>query len=830
MITDDLFLFGESADNITVSLSNELVQLLSDQLYSSPLKAIEELVVNSYDADAKKCAIYKPAISSGVKKTDLVIVYDDGQGMDKSGLSNLWQIGRSNKRSEEIIKRSTRKLIGKFGIGKLATYSIANEITYISKSNGEVHSVSLNYNSFASSGTGAGEPISLPVVKIADYDKFYSSDVIKIICTNSCIDIDSGLINCESWTIVILQNLKDKINELQTGRLMWILSTAMPLQDNFTLHLNCTEIVSSKASYKKIAEYDISEIPSDRLERLNSTAIKKWIIDNKKLKNDNFPSGVSGNVTITERSMQEGKSADLSRSNGFFVRVRGRLVNLTDGDFGLTLSSTETYARFRADIYADDLDIVITAPREGIETSTIKDEFQKVLQFIYNDARARYEKFLDEKTTSIARRKEGEREHILPQLVEYPIADILSFAKSETEGSEADESWFYLKIGSDIDLSKIAIDLYSNKREGYSYKYESSGRINRMVSYDPISSTFWINEDHDLVRAHTDNPRSKLLLEDFVTAETLLEVYLRERNIEPHLVGEILEKRDKLLRSLAKDHPYSPKSIGSALKDSSANDHDLEVNLVVSARSLGFTAKHIAGSNEPDGIARFTDSRNKEHLITLEAKSSIATPSLSAFDFAGLQEHMTRHGAEGCLLVAPSYPGESRGEDSSVSLRAKETRISCWTVDQLARVVQDAEARHITAKIVYDLVTSSFSPEEVTTAIENLFESPSWKIEELYKQILNALRVLESKLKDNDRNVDQIATVISLQGGVDFENIGQKNIEKAIQELAGASKGGLIITENRVTLNVTIDELERRVNSMTNSIGLSLEKSSFRKK
>jgi hypothetical protein len=47
----------EVIDTIDVSLSNELVHLLSEQLYTSPLKAIEELVVNSYDADAEECRV-----------------------------------------------------------------------------------------------------------------------------------------------------------------------------------------------------------------------------------------------------------------------------------------------------------------------------------------------------------------------------------------------------------------------------------------------------------------------------------------------------------------------------------------------------------------------------------------------------------------------------------------------------------------------------------------------------------------------------------------------------------------------------------------------------
>ena len=46
MIFERLQSEGQKQSEVRVRLSNELVQLLSDQLYQSPLKAIEELVVN----------------------------------------------------------------------------------------------------------------------------------------------------------------------------------------------------------------------------------------------------------------------------------------------------------------------------------------------------------------------------------------------------------------------------------------------------------------------------------------------------------------------------------------------------------------------------------------------------------------------------------------------------------------------------------------------------------------------------------------------------------------------------------------------------------------
>ncbi len=50
-----------------VKLNNDLVRLLSEQLYQSPAKAIEELVVNAYDAEATECRIYVPVPTDWAK-------------------------------------------------------------------------------------------------------------------------------------------------------------------------------------------------------------------------------------------------------------------------------------------------------------------------------------------------------------------------------------------------------------------------------------------------------------------------------------------------------------------------------------------------------------------------------------------------------------------------------------------------------------------------------------------------------------------------------------------------------------------------------------------
>jgi hypothetical protein len=54
-----------------------------------------------------------------------------------------------------------------------------------------------------------------------------------------------------------------------------------------------------------------------------------------------------------------------------------------------------TLNRFRADINADDLDDILTAPRESVGSSLLKDRFEALLLELFQEARQRYDEFLD---------------------------------------------------------------------------------------------------------------------------------------------------------------------------------------------------------------------------------------------------------------------------------------------------------------------------------------------------------------------------------------------------------------------------------------------------
>lgn len=821
LLADIVSSIDDEVNKVDVILSNELVQLLSEQLYHSPFKAIEELVVNAYDANAAECRVFVPLPSDQDHR--FIVVFDDGIGMDYPGLVNLWQIGRSNKRDSDVEKRAKRKQIGKFGIGKLATYTIAHKVTYITRTGMEILSVTLDFNAF--SNTQPGKAVQLSVKRISDWGDFAEGSSFQSICAAAFIDIESLFKSkSSSWTISVLEKLKGKAETIASGRLKWILSTAMPLQNDFHLFLNGEPISRTKESFDPIAEFGIADLPQERIKNLHESTGEEWKVKGKCLVSKSFPRGISGTILVTRQSLL-GKSSDLERSHGFFVRARGRLLNEADPYFGTTKSSYGTFVRLRADLQADDLDAVITAPREGVEDSSLREKFVKVLDEVLYEARQIHEKAEKKAASGEDSKHESDRSFVDPHLVEHPIADALTAHGIDQQGSEADESWFYLRVSPKADVKKLIDMLYNEPRRKYSFTYTGRGPSARIAQFSPETSSFIINSDHEFVRAHDDG-RAKVLLEDVVTAEVLLEVYLREYQVPPHTIGEVLERRDALLRSLARDHPFSLKAIAGALRDAATNKYDLEIAIVAAVRALGFVATHIGGAHEPDGLARFSDYPTGQKKITLEAKSSGDVPSLSHLDFAALDEHVQLKKAQGCLLVAPAYPGSTK-EDNAAANRAQRLKISCWTIEQLAKVVEVAESRHVTAQQVLDIVLICFSPDQVTRGIERLFEKPTWEIRHLYRGILEAFRSLDNRLKDTPRSVTLVAGEVSARP--EFSGIEYKDVEKAVQELVSASQGLLTLSNSgNILIHGSYEEIERRLSGLTGQSGAPRRPSTFR--
>lgn len=801
-----------------IEISYSLVNLLSEQLYQSPAKAIEELVVNAYDADASCCWLHVPDTQALVTTTDeYMAILDDGHGMSDDELLALWTIGAS-KKSVGGVSKKARRYIGKFGIGKLATYSIGKQLTFISRVNGgPIQGVTVDFSAFADTKAQTIKTIPLPVWKIDDPSAFQKTPLFSKVL--SSLSIPPKTLNKPHWTLAIVEELKPKAQQLTSKKLNWVLSTALPLSTSFSIVLNGKPVISAKESGKKYAYFSLSELPKTRLDNLQKNTGIEWKISKNKLHSDTFPNGLHGIAFVSHKSLQ-GKSEDLGRSYGFFVKINNRLINENDEYFGVKPKSFETWFNFHATVNADDLNPKIMASREVVEDSVEKRHLQAVLNEIYNEARIRYQAARDkEDDKSQKTKREDVREYVSPRMIEEPLADALIAPMGQTD-------WFYLRGIDDAARKQIVEELYDpNKRYRSTFRYEKLGPNTPIFRYSPDTRIFQLNDDHDFVREHSEDARARLVLEDLVTAELLLEAHLRRAGTADGIVVGVLSSRDVLLRNLTKERRYSLKSIATALRDAANDEHDLEVALIAAARTLGFVAKHVSGAGEPDGTARFMDYPGGETLLVLEAKSSKNVPSLGSIDFAGLRSHVVRQKAQGCLLLAPAYPGSTKS-DNEASARAKQQRISCWTIEQMASVIENSETRRIGARAIRDIVLRSFAPEDVAVDVKKLLEEPAWRHQELYAAIINGLRSLEGTASDAQRDTGMIVGVLAASG----MKLKREEVRLAVSELAAASKGAAHFSHDKdvLIIHTSLDELENRLSAQLGKTGAPRKKGPFR--
>ena len=116
----------------TFSISPRILSHLGEDLIKNESIALLELVKNSYDACARECTV--EFILSKENKFEKIIITDNGFGMDKRIIEDVWlTIGTDNK-FKKIQKNECGRLpLGEKGIGRLGVHKLGNKIQLISK-------------------------------------------------------------------------------------------------------------------------------------------------------------------------------------------------------------------------------------------------------------------------------------------------------------------------------------------------------------------------------------------------------------------------------------------------------------------------------------------------------------------------------------------------------------------------------------------------------------------------------------------------------------------------------------------------------------------------
>ncbi|WP_107328445.1 BbrUII/HgiDII family restriction enzyme [Metapseudomonas otitidis] len=124
---------GPVREPLKIEIDSNVLNHLGIGLYSNTPAVLTEIVANAWDADAKNVYI--------VIGGDLITITDDGHGMDYSALQKKFlTVGYARRNNGEGTTPGGRQCMGRKGIGKLAMFSLANDVTLISRvEGGEQH-------------------------------------------------------------------------------------------------------------------------------------------------------------------------------------------------------------------------------------------------------------------------------------------------------------------------------------------------------------------------------------------------------------------------------------------------------------------------------------------------------------------------------------------------------------------------------------------------------------------------------------------------------------------------------------------------------------------
>ncbi|MFI6695901.1 ATP-binding protein [Streptomyces sp. NPDC050433] len=833
---------SERSESIAVRISLGIIQRFSEGLYSSPNKAFEELVSNSYDAGARQVWVYMPSDLEPHDSTLMVV--DDGESMDLDGLQQLWDIGNSRKRTQGHVRG--RKPIGKFGIGKLATYVLAEELTYISCQDGRYLALTMDYRQVQGE---MNDPQSLRLM-VAELTKDEAEQSLRAALRNMYMG-ESSLVLAKlfegeekprSWTAAIMTNLKEPARHIQMGRLRWILSTALPLNPGFQLWLNDGPIAPSKASGKTHWTFTIGKSEEELRDGKSKIDGSPGTVETADGVKSAFRLPLAGTVWGTARlfedSLQKGRSTFLARSHGFFVRVRGRLINLDESSFNVGPELHHgTLTRFHMEINADDLDRLVASPRESLQDSLELRELRVYMLAIFNRAR----KILlqaDAQDQMPYITKQGRISDPSPVLTQAPLRRALDKVVAGDEPARESMGM------SRSEVAQTSGVLASEEDVLEQVLMEPYGEDARLVRYDPDRKAAVLNEDHPFISNYIGEKGLREPLKLLALTELLTQAYMLDENISSEIVARVMAKRDAFLRDLVKRHPRSALLVAKQLLDASNQEKELEDAVADALTLLGFTVQRIGGNGSVDGIAtahlgRRNGSENESYALTYDAKSSgrearkildsravavqdslfpaqrdgssapriqagtARTSILRVHRERAKEKHNLKVDPKYTLLVAPGFQGDGVDE-SLIKAICHNDGITPVTVEDLSHLVKLFPIRGVSPLTLKELFECR-SPEESRQFVERLEKAEPPQAPPI-DEIVSLL--VQYAIRRNPITIKDLITGLFERSNFEYEP-HEDELAAVIRGLAALAPNSIYYDGTFVALNSTPDALYR---------------------
>ncbi len=818
---------GKETAKIPVHIGYRIIQLFSEGLYASPNKAIEELVSNSFDAGATNVHVILSPDRSIPEA--FIAVVDDGTGMDPKGLNQHWLIGESNKRDLKKTPKG-RKQIGKFGIGKLATYVLATHLTHVCKVDGKYYATTMDYSEIpADQGGGirTEQTIELPLRELSERQ---AKEALELVLTGTKPGYKAiklfGKGAAPTWTVAIMSGLKDMAREIQKGRLSWVLRTAMPLRDDFRLYLDGDPQLPSKATTKPIQRWvlgkDIKKLPKPAPDDLEATINPKGDPEHRHGLTHPALGRITGYAEVYEDSLTDGKSSDIDRSHGFFVYAYGRLLNIQDELFGIVPLHHGTFARFRMVVHVDQLDKELRSSRETLREGDLVNITRNVLHAVFNHARS----WLDQHDTKQVpgTRATGRIAQSPWSLTRRPLIGLL---KSALAGKATPRFLHYPSGLNKEKQEELLRKLQERARteDGLVLRTELAelSQDQGVALFDIESGTLRINALHPFVAAHReDYERGRETLSLLAMAEVLTEAHLHELGLDRAIVKDVMNRRDEMLRHFARSMKRTAHLIAQDLEDSGNDQVRLENELVAAFDSMGFDAIQLGGKGKPDGKAdaplSATEGTPRRYAVSLEAKSKETAGkkvTAKAVSISTVSLHRDEHDCDHAIVAGPDFH-TGQGVNSSLIKQARKEKeksgktVTIVRIVDLARLVRLVPLKRVGLDRLRGLFQDCVSPEESKEWIDKLQkEQPETPP---YKEILETIWSLQNEVPAEAVEFAAVTTALRKDRKIELTKADLVALCQAMSRMA-----------SQVVVRTATVELTQRPDKIMESAGLALQ-------
>lgn len=799
---------GTQVDSIPVELSTRFLEHFSEQLYSSPQKAFEELISNGWDAGA---SIVDVRVSPDLHAADATLsVFDNGASMDLNGLRELWQIAFSPK--EGVTTGHGRPLIGKFGIGKLATYVLAGRLTYICKAkDGIIRRVTMNYGDVnKQEGAETDRLINDMQLKVFELDApdlaialnavYGGEEILQLIDlhtqngqgegsskkaeqaanqyefggTPAILERPEG----ETWTLAVLSDLKPAGRALKLGILRRMLAAALPFGSEMAIFVNEDRLMSPKTNAALVEEWvigpdlDISHIELEDADIDLEADNKKQSDDDIngdgsessariEVKSDMSPhpyielpglGRITGRLRLFEEKITGGKSEERGTSNGFHVNVLGRIINQHDTSFGEKNLNHAAWARFRMTVRVDGLNKFLTTNREQFKECREIKIFRAFLRKAFNKARKTYD------SDGNAVMPDGG--DVLVQSLGVVSLNPLRSVVSEALRSRPQIPDLFDDAGIDDREARRTSwreDTAENIKNALDQvKYEKL-EDESFVKFRIDDSTIVVNREHPFVIEHSHSKAEKELIRTVAMIDLLSDVYALDIGIDPGQLHNVRHYRDRLMRFRALQRRQSGVYIARLLQHTqhdSKNPKRFEKVVNNALSHLDFDLKVLGQSGEPEGIARaFTMPADR-----LPTKENPHPPSYSfSYDAKSSKHDVAQTGnisLDAVVQHRERYnadyalviaPGYSEG---ALKIRCEQQRVTPMTASDLGKLLKYTVDYGAIPVTTFREVFEYFDPEEVSNWVKGLESRMKASRKLTIDVFIKALEELKGKVPD----------------------------------------------------------------------------------